>query len=671
LEETNIQPKIKEIAITNKRPKTKGVFCETAIYYPENIEEAKLGCLFILGRLKSANSEPSHVLNLLAANIKKEYYSNPKRGPIKSMEESLKKANGVLIDLAKNGKVDWLEKLNFICAALAKNNLYLTNIGQTKILLMRDGRMTDIGKKLIPIQDKINPQKAFQSVASGKMYINDKIALTTADIFKFIPQKGFRQLLERGQIEEMEKLLNEDSDFSTHGMLLIELVPEEKIQIKEHETITLSPAPAPSAAKPLSTKEKILSTLAAKSESFYSEAAFLAKNYYFKIRDKIRMSRKESRFKKAGYSPRESIKEKIALKSLGAPSSITQKIRPKAKIVGSKIFFGGFRQKFPLFSPAKTTSIPSLANINKKRFFSAALILAVIIAGFGILMGIKYRNDAKEANSAISQEEEKINQARKIISLENPEIFADFSSRESEPEQIVLIKDNILTLGSNSGYFYLTPLAEPQNIKAIPAGLPSVSWKNAAALGGENILVIQDNGNNLFQYNINQQEATPITPETGGSAIGIKDFDLYNETLYLLEENSGQIFKCSGLSVCSKWNRGESTSSALSLAIDGSVYVINSDKILDKYYGGAKEKSYFIKLSSKLSDVKLKTAKDFKNIYLADKQNNRLAVISKNGELLRQYASESFINLKDFQISDDEKTAYVLDGNKIFSISME
>ena len=115
----------------------------------------------------------------------------------------------------------------------------------------------------------------------------------------------------------------------------------------------------------------------------------------------------------------------------------------------------------------------------------------------------------------------------------------------------------------------------------------------------------------------------------------------------------------------------ELTSSSLSLAIDGSVYTINSDKILDKYYSGAKEKSYFIKLSSKLNDIKIKTAKDFKNIYLADRQNNRLVVISKNGELLRQYASESFINLKDFQISDDEKTAYVLDGNKIFSISME
>ena len=148
MEDQNIQPKIKEIAIANKRPKARGVFCETAIYYPENIEEAKLGCLFILGRLKSANSEPSHVLNLLAASIKKEYYSNPKRGPAKSMEEALKKANGVLIDLAKNGKVDWLEKFNFICAALAKNNLYLTNIGQTKILLMRDGRIADIGKKL-------------------------------------------------------------------------------------------------------------------------------------------------------------------------------------------------------------------------------------------------------------------------------------------------------------------------------------------------------------------------------------------------------------------------------------------------------------------------------------------------------------------------------------------
>jgi hypothetical protein len=671
LEDQNIQPKIKEIAIANKRPKARGVFCETAIYYPENIEEAKLGCLFILGRLKSANSEPSHVLNLLAASIKKEYYSNPKRGPAKSMEEALKKANGVLIDLAKNGKVDWLEKFNFICAALAKNNLYLTNIGQTKILLMRDGRIADIGKKLIPIQDKINPQKAFQSVASGKIYLNDKIALTTADIFKFIPQKGFRQLLERGQIEEMEKLLNEDEDFSTHGMFLVELAPEEKIQIKKHEKITLSPVPAPSAAKPLPTKEKIRSALAEKFESFYSEAAFLAKNYYFKLKDRIKMARKESRLKKTAYSPPEPVGKKTASGTPAAPMLIERKIKPPAKIIDAKMLLAGFRQKFSLFSSAKATPIPSLASMNRKKLFFAVLILAIIIAGFGIFMDLKYRNDAKEASAAIAREEEKINQARKIISLENPEVFTDFNNRESEPKRIILIKDNILTLGSNSGYFYLTPLAEPQNIKAIPAGLPSVSWKNAATLDGENILILQDEESNLLQYNISQQETAPISVQSTGLPVKIKDFELYNKTLYLLEENSGQIFKCSELSACSKWNRGELTSSSLSLAIDGSVYTINSDKILDKYYSGAKEKSYFIKLSSKLNDIKIKTAKDFKNIYLADRQNNRLVVISKNGELLRQYASESFINLKDFQISDDEKTAYVLDGNKIFSISME
>lgn len=672
MEEENIQPKIKEILIANKRPKAKGVFCETAIYHPENFEEAKLGRLLVLGRLKSSSSAPSHVLNILTSTIKKEYYSSPKRSPIKSLEEALKKANGSLVDLTKTNKVDWLDKFSFICVALAKNNLYLTNVGQTKILLLRDGRITDIGKKLVPIQDKVNPQKAFQSVASGKIYLNDKIVLTTADIFKFIPQKGFRQILEHNQIEHLEKLLNEDEDFSAQGMLIIGIVPEEKILVKTHETITLSPSLLPNAPKPLPIKEKISAAAAIKAKAIYSEALFLLKSYYFKIKDKIKTARKEASFKKGKFTLASPPEKKVARTNPSQETAISSfENKGKNKLSDEKFSLANFRQKFSRFSITEANQIPALKEINKKRILLAALIMIVAIAAFGVLANQKYKNDTKELNALILQEEKKASQAQKIISLESPEILADFENRESKPEKIILIKDNILSIGKSSGYFYLTPLADPQNTKAVPAGLPSKEWLSAEALN-ENALILQDNENNLFQYNISQQEINQLPIKFSDSPVQIKDFALYNETLYLLGKDSSQIFKCADFSSCSKWNRGEIISSApLSMAIDGSVYIISSDKILDKYFGGAKEKSYFIKLSSKLSNAKIKTAKDFKNIYLVDKQNNRLAIISKNGELVRQYASPQFKNLKDFQVSNDEKTAYVLDNEKIYLVALE
>jgi hypothetical protein len=230
MEEKTIKPQITEIIIEDKEQKSreKNVFCETFSYQPENIKEMVLGNLYAAGQLQFGSSAPSHILNLLSAIIKREYYSRPKRKAMSSLKEGLKKANASISDLIKGSESDWLDKINFVCIAIAGNNLYFTKIGEARVMLLRDGKMTDLSKNLIAESDNASPQKIFQSIAAGKICPADQIILTTADVFKHIPQKGLKQILERKEIAQLEKLLRETKDISPQGIIVIEAAAEKE-----------------------------------------------------------------------------------------------------------------------------------------------------------------------------------------------------------------------------------------------------------------------------------------------------------------------------------------------------------------------------------------------------------------------------------------------------------
>jgi hypothetical protein len=50
-----------------------------------------------------------------------------------------------------------------------------------------------------------------------------------------------------------------------------------------------------------------------------------------------------------------------------------------------------------------------------------------------------------------------------------------------------------------------------------------------------------------------------------------------------------------------------------------------------------------------------------------DQEQKRLIVLGTNGKPIKQFFSSKFVNLKDFFA--DEKTIYLLDGNKIYRLS--
>jgi hypothetical protein len=224
---------IKAEEIIIKGGKNKSSICDIFRYEPENIEEACLGNLYMVAEL-NANGDSSHLINLISSLIKREYYSQPHRGPLDSLESSLKKVNLALNELTNQGSLEWLGNLHFICTAINKEeDLFLTQSGSAQAILCREGRLTNVTKKIIPAPAKPHPAKTFQSVISGKIEPTDKLLFATPKLFEFFDMPGLNQLFDLPKIEavsdQINKTLREQKKLPPLSALLLEIAAEEEL----------------------------------------------------------------------------------------------------------------------------------------------------------------------------------------------------------------------------------------------------------------------------------------------------------------------------------------------------------------------------------------------------------------------------------------------------------
>jgi hypothetical protein len=710
--EDNLQPKIKEILIQGKGNKQGESSCEIFVYQPENIEEARLGSFFALGKME-AGPETAHIVNLLASTIKRAYYAGRKKKATASMEAGLKKANSTLRELAKNKDYNLFNKLHFVCATLSKNQLRFTSIGKIKVFLLRDGRLADVSKKLVPAQDKINPRKPFQSIASGKLFARDKIILATADLLHYIPQKGLKQIVESNKINRLETIIKENKEVSPQALLVIELLTEKASVLKQSEAVSLSE----NDSLKITPQPKILKPFPA--EKFISDFNLFSRNLAYKIRDLWRFSQagqyafplkraEENQTAEIGI-----IKDNIPLPAmLGppdmlthgkalqaglpataeeviAPQEIVQSLPSKTQRKKAPVYLtAGNSGKFLkiIFLFAQKTGKAFLPYLRKlvsgfhkysprqQKIIVGALIIAILSAAIGrqFLYG-QYQKQISENEASASQSQEKIDQLNKIIHLDNLSPVGSIPANNfGFIADKLLITENglIITTRQNADVFYSLPFpGEAKSGNFIPTELPKdKNWLQAVVYKNNLILLAEDNS--FYNYDFTSKTTSRLDNLSSSSA-QFQGITTFGNNLYLLEATSGQIIKCPALENCQNWlgQKGD-FESASSLAIDGSIFVLFTDGKIAKYFNGARESIIKPKIKPLSSGFeKIFTDYDFKNIYLLDKEQKRIIVIDKKGNLIKQYFSSSFENAKDIQISSDEKTIYVLSENKIYEIT--
>lgn len=152
----------------------------------------------------------------------------------------------------------------------------------------------------------------------------------------------------------------------------------------------------------------------------------------------------------------------------------------------------------------------------------------------------------------------------------------------------------------------------------------------------------------------------------------------FHSNLYFLDKKTGKIIKYPYLKD-SKWGAprtwlksSERTVQAKDMAIDGNIWILNKDNAIDRYYAGIYQETLNFNFYPKLEyPTKIFTNFQLPYLYILEPQKNRIIIVDKTGEIIKQFQSDKFDNLKDFVVSEDGETIYLLNGPKIFQISFE
>ena len=177
----------REIVYHNPATKKDSV-CGVFSYEALNIEETRLGNLYLVGRIYNfppkKHKNYDFLLNLLASAIKREFHSDPKRNTLEALESALQSANIYLTDFVKKGHKEWIGNMDFACIAFSKNSIYIGQTGKVLIYLLRGNTMTNIARKFANNNTGSEVSKTFSNIASGSLEENDRIVISTSNILE-------------------------------------------------------------------------------------------------------------------------------------------------------------------------------------------------------------------------------------------------------------------------------------------------------------------------------------------------------------------------------------------------------------------------------------------------------------------------------------------------------
>ncbi|MCC2631998.1 MAG: hypothetical protein K0S20_697 [Patescibacteria group bacterium] len=174
----------------------------------------------------------------------------------------------------------------------------------------------------------------------------------------------------------------------------------------------------------------------------------------------------------------------------------------------------------------------------------------------------------------------------------------------------------------------------------------------------------------------------PITPASGTIAPG-DDIATYIGNVYVLDGKTGLLWKYTNTGTA--YSKGTSVidgtkydiKKSLSLAIDGSIYILKQDATVQKFTGGAQD-SFSLKGipapgETIVQPLQIVTNEDMNSIYVLDggltsgsHSTARILEFDKSGNYVSQFAFPGeYLQVRSFDIDPDAKKVWILNGSDI------
>ncbi|MEK7542273.1 MAG: hypothetical protein AAB524_01060 [Patescibacteria group bacterium] len=583
---------------------------------PQEMQQS--GSMYIVGELQNALPNNSTFLDRLASLLSQEYYSaeKPAQNVSLRLKNALKKGNAFLAEESKNGNVDWLGNLHFLLLLFVPTSqgytLYFTKVGALKLWIARAGSLVDAGKSIESAKKDESSTKVLGNMGSGKVISGDKIMALTAEAFEFFSKENFLQTLaqlkEEKQFKSIFKLKQKEMSLFS-GVLFFALV----------ETLQQTPASPDGKQGRLALLRGRLAIPQLKIPLFPA---------------------------------------KISLPSLSVPRKI-----PLPRI--SFPYVSALKKKLPLLMISEA----------KKRMGLLLLLCFVLFLGFALLGGERKNMDDTSLPAGGLEEEEISEELRvlhKITEIAEPEVVVKLnpSITVANLSHMIQLKSRFYFFGpSSSNIFVFDSAANTSEIFDAGKNLKlGVRFEDSILFFAEpNTILSIDGQNTIIQH----------TLESFAAEEKIADLEQFAGNFYFLDSRNGEIFKSSQPSLRTakfeRWLDPLSPKKPIdvqSMSIDGNIWILTTENEIQRYFRGRYQESLNLSIFPEFQNATLiKTTSQLPYLYVLEPQEQRLVILSKSGEVLRQYRSQAFGQVRDFAVSPNGQTIYLFDGAKVYQIS--
>lgn len=118
-------------------------------------------------------------------------------------------------------------------------------------------------------------------------------------------------------------------------------------------------------------------------------------------------------------------------------------------------------------------------------------------------------------------------------------------------------------------------------------------------------------------------------------------------------------------------NNPADLSTGVDMTIDGDVFVLNNNGSVVKFTKGQVQNFSLSTIDPPLAAAdKIWTYNDIKYAYVLDSAEKRIVIFDKLGQMKNQITANEFSNPTGMIVDEEKNTAYILDENTLYQISL-
>lgn len=635
-------------------------WAQVHIFTPsDQSKKENFGDLFAVFSLKSRATDPESLVEIAAfgreilTRFHESYFSAETTLAVhKRLENAFK-----IIEQEFSDQVYLSGAAAIILEAWGKRAIYLARLGEAQVYLWRSKELVSLlGSSLLSQPDSV----------SGWFKPNDVVLLGTDSLFKIVPKGSLKAALQQGSLDQATQSLTPIVHGHEHNALAALVM----VKLTEASTKLSAPPPSLSEVSPSGggtlrasrLKEKLWLPLSLVKLGLTKANQGLGELLHrlgrrFPSHQVIAVHPQDFPFRK---SRKTAISVAIVFLLLLA-GSVWFGLRKQQTNVGDQEV-----NKLVEVVRYNLEQADQLAELNPGRAKAMLTIAQEAIE--------TYQKEHGQLPSQLSQYQDQIAQQLAAVSreykVEEAELFFDLSLVKegfkakrwgvTNTEAVILGQETVVTLD-----------LEQKQSQVISGGEKVAGAKLIASVSPWAVMATDED----LRVIDKSKQAVIDTQEI--KELKLVDLTGYAGNIYGLDTSAGQIWRWAGLSeglakqkeyLKNKADLGD----AVSLAIDGSIWVLFKDGTISKFTRGEKDAFSLSGLDKPFAEpIRLFTDENQSNLYVLDQKNTRVVVLGKTGEYQAQYVWPGIAGTVDLLASEKIGKIFLLTDSRIYSLDIK